>query len=313
LGNTADATGYGAVNYEYRIGKYEITIGQYVEFLNAVAKSDPYGLYNSSMATDWNVAGILRTGNSGTYAYSAIEPSGSVQISQATASGRPITYVSWFDAARFANWMHNGQGSGSTESGAYTLVAGQASGLAPARNQDAKFSIPTENEWYKAAYYKGGSTNAGYWAYATQSDSAPGNTIGGELNQANSISDQEWPITNAPTYDSTQNYLTNVGAFTGSQSFYGTFDQSGNVSQWNDLSGVANGDRGLRNGGWLKPASWQSSAYREQLAASEEWAYIGFRLASPVAVPEPSTCVLALVGLGIGGWAVRRRKLQRAA
>lgn len=31
------------------------------------------------------------------------------------------------------------------------------------------------------------------------------------------------------------------------------------------------------------------------------------------AVPEPSTYVLALFGLGIGGWAVRRRKLQRAA
>ena len=54
-GNAADpATGslYGDVNYEYSIGQYEITIGQYTEFLNAVAASDPYGLYNSSMASD---------------------------------------------------------------------------------------------------------------------------------------------------------------------------------------------------------------------------------------------------------------------
>jgi hypothetical protein len=69
-----------------------------------------------------------------------------------TAANRPITYVSWFDAARFANWMTNGQGSGSTETGAYDLTDGDLF-VAPAKTPGAVFSIPTENEFYKAAYF----------------------------------------------------------------------------------------------------------------------------------------------------------------
>jgi len=104
VGNAPDpATGglYGAVAYEYRIGKYDVTIGQYAAFLNAVAKTDAYGLYNTSMGTNLNIAGISRSGSPGSYAYSVMTNGGS-------SANRPITFVSWFDAARFANWMHNG-------------------------------------------------------------------------------------------------------------------------------------------------------------------------------------------------------------
>jgi len=145
-GNAADTTGYGAVAESFRIGKYEVTIQQYTAFLNAVAASDPYSLYSTNMAGDLNIAGISRSGTSGGYSYSVINNGG-------LSGNRPITFVSWFDAARFANWMQNGQGSGSTETGAYTLVGGQTSGTAPAKNPGATFYIPTENEWYKAAFY----------------------------------------------------------------------------------------------------------------------------------------------------------------
>ena len=50
-GNTRDANGYGGVPYEYRIGKFEVTIDEYASFLNAVAQADPYGLYSESMTT----------------------------------------------------------------------------------------------------------------------------------------------------------------------------------------------------------------------------------------------------------------------
>jgi formylglycine-generating enzyme len=87
---------------------------------------------------------------------------------------KPVNYVSWFDAARVSNWLMNGAtSSSSTETGAYTLNGGQTSGTAPAVNPGATFYVPTEDQWYKAAYYKGGGTNAGYWNYATQSDTAP--------------------------------------------------------------------------------------------------------------------------------------------
>ena len=48
----ATAAGYGSVAYTYQMGKYDVTVGQYCQFLNAVAKTDTYGLYNGSMATD---------------------------------------------------------------------------------------------------------------------------------------------------------------------------------------------------------------------------------------------------------------------
>ena len=118
LGNAADpATGsrYGAVAYNYTISKNETTISQYAEFLNAVAKTDTYNLYNTGMTTIY-VNGISRDGSSGSFTYSVTEGSGN----------KPITYVNWFDAARFTNWMHNDQPSGTqiagtTEDGAYTL------------------------------------------------------------------------------------------------------------------------------------------------------------------------------------------------
>ena len=283
-GNTADDTGYGAVADPFRIGKYEVTIGQYTDFLNAVAKSDPYSLYNPSMATDLNIAGISRTGASGSYRYSVMGPSGITPAGASSPGNRPIAYVSWFDSARFANWMQNGQGSGDTETGAYTLN-GATSGNAPARNSGAQYYIPTEDQWYKAAYYKGGGRNAGYWDYATQSDSQPWNLIGSSANQANFYT-TGYTVTQSSGDTPNQNLLTDVGAFTNSQSAYGTFDQSGNVMEWNDLTGTAGSSRGFRGGGWSAPGLYAWSNIRATHDPSIEILISGFRLASSVDVPE---------------------------
>jgi len=268
-GNANDpATGgiYGGVNYSYQIGKYDVTIGQYTNFLNAVAATDTYSLYSASMATNLNVAGISRSGTSGAYTYSVITNGGN-------SASRPITYVSWFDSARFANWMANGQPTGAqssttTENGAYN-VNGATSGNAPAKNVTnpntsaaPTFFIPTENEFYKAAYYSPvlNSGSGGYYTYATQSNTAPGNVIGSSANQANYYNGV-YSVTQSASASS-QNYLTDVGAFSGSGSFYGTFDQSGNVYQWNDLNGTSGSSRGQRGGGWYSPASSLSSSTR---------------------------------------------------
>jgi formylglycine-generating enzyme len=92
-GNANDTTGYGAVAFDYQISKNETTISQYAEFLNAVATTDTYGLYTPIMGTNANVAGILQSGSSGSYSYSVLAGSGN----------HPISYVSWFAAARFCN------------------------------------------------------------------------------------------------------------------------------------------------------------------------------------------------------------------
>jgi formylglycine-generating enzyme len=312
-GNANDTTDYGGVAYEYQIGKYDVTIGQYTAFLNSVAVTDPYSLYNTNMATNLNVAGISRSGSSGSYNYSVIG-----------SANKPITYVSWFDAARFANWMQNGQGSGSTETGAYTLVGGQTSGTAPAKNAGAAFYIPTEDEWYKAAYYSPllNSGSGGYYVHATQSDVAPGNTIGGGANQANWRTDNSpypYSVTQSSDYYASQNYLTDVGAFSNSASFYGTFDQSGNVFQWNDLDGAASSFRGLRGGLWNYNIAYLLSSFsRDTFPTSNEADIGGFRLASPFSGPAPVPeldpagmgGVLALLGGALG--LLERRRLKTA-
>jgi formylglycine-generating enzyme len=312
-GNANDTGGTlnGRVDYEYQIGKYAVTIGQYTAFLNAVdpTGANPNNIYNASMATFLNIAGISYTsGASAGSKYAVINNGGD-------SSNRPITYVSWFDAARFSNWMTNGQGSGSTEDGAYTLN-NATTGSAVARNPGAAFYIPTENEWYKAAYYSpnyGGSGVAGYYDYATQSDTAPGNIIGSGTNQANYLTGAGLSVTQSSSYDPNQNYLTDVGAFSGSGSFYGTFDQSGNVFQWNDLDGLASSgsSRGLRGGYWLDDAFSLSSSGRVTNDPSVEGNGVGFRLASPVVVPEPSTWVMGLLGIACGGWQMWRRRRAR--
>jgi formylglycine-generating enzyme required for sulfatase activity len=287
-----------------------VTIGQYAAFLNAVAATDTYSLYNPSMASDGNIKGIQQNGSSGSYTYSVIG-----------SGDRPITYVSWFDSARFANWMTNGQGSGSTETGAYTLN-GATSGNAVTANAGAAFRIPTLNEWYKAAYYAPtlNSGAGGYYTYPTQSNDAPGNTIGSTANQANCITGAGYSVTQSPSYDSNQNYLTDVGAFSGSGSFYGTFDQGGNVFQWNDLIGAADGSRGIWGGPWNGIAVNLSSSSGASLDPSNESSVIGFRLASPVSEPGPSSVpeidpnslgsvlVLVLGSLGL----LERRRLKAA-
>ena len=292
-GNAADSTGYGSVAHNFNIGTYEVTIGQYTDFLNSVAATDTYSLYNASMATDLNVAGISRSGPSGLYTYAVINNSGD-------SGNRPITFVSWFDAARFANWMNNGATVGaSTETGAYTLN-GATTGIIT-KNAGATWWIPSEDEWYKAAYYKGGGTNAGYWDYPTQSDTAPGNIVGGAANQAN-YNNGVYSVTQSASYVGTLNYLTDAGAFSNNASAYDTFDQGGNVWEWNDA--VIGSSRGLRGGSWDDFDCSLQSSLRFDLDPTDEYNIVGFRVAS---VPEPSTYGLLLMGAAALWW-WRRRK-----
>jgi formylglycine-generating enzyme required for sulfatase activity len=303
-GNAADTTGFpnpaGAVADAFQIMKYEWTNSQYKDFLNSVAATDTYSLYNASMGSDAR-GGITQSGASGSYTYAA----------KTNMGDKPVNYVSWFDAARVSNWLMNGgTSSSSTETGAYTL-AGGTSGNAPAVNNGATFYVPTENQWYKAAYYKGGSTNAGYWDYATQSDTDPTAVTAGSTGIGSSGSTGNFANYNsAASWNSQTGNVTTVGT-NGGASAYGLFDMSGNVFEWNDLTGAAGSSRGLRGGGWDDGAFNLSSSGRLTYDPSNEDFFIGFRLASPVAVPEPSTWVMGLAGIACGGWQMVRRRRAR--
>jgi formylglycine-generating enzyme required for sulfatase activity len=304
-GNAADDTTYGAVADEFRIMKFEFTNSQYTEFLNAIDPdgSNPYSVYNPSMSSDAR-AGIL---------FETDSTPGGKYVVKTNMGDKPVNFVSWFDAARVSNWLMNGAtGTSSTETGAYTLVGGQTSGTAPAVNPGATFYIPTENQWYKAAYYVGNGTNAGYWDFATQNDTTPTPVTSGSTGIGSAGSTGNFANYNQTAdWNAQDGNVTTVGT-NGGASAYAAFDMSGNVFEWNDLDGTAGSSRGLRGGSWDDMGSLLlSSSDRSAPDPSNEDRIIGFRLASPVPVPEPSTWVMAAAGLACGGWHMVRRRRAR--
>jgi formylglycine-generating enzyme required for sulfatase activity len=224
----------------------------------------------------------------------------------------PVVDVDYWDTLRFVNWMNNGEGNASTETGAYTLIGGNTDGYGtpsnassllanPQHNANATVWLPSENEWYKAAYYD--PANETYSTYATQSDTAPGNTIGNGADEANYYTGNGLSVTQSSSYNSSQNYLTAVGSFTDSASYYGTFDQSGDVFNWN--STIVDSDPVLRGGNWsYSTADSVSSSYRylSTNPTNEDYS-IGFRVAS---IPEPNSIMLILAG--VAGLALMRCK-----
>jgi len=261
LNNSSDSNGKGSVNYSYWIGKYEITISEYTTFLNNAAKTDSYGLWYG------NVMDITRTGTAGNYSY----------FSGGNAN-TPVTWVNWFDAARYVNWLHNGANTNaSTEDGAYNLN-GATSGLV-LKNSGAKYWLPSFDEWYKAAFYDPNKTiSGGYWNYATRTDL---------MN------------TSLANYQSAG--PSGVGAYA-NPSAYGTYDQNGNVSEWLSPDNLISTK--VVGGGWNSSDSALASTAS---GASENGGYqdggIGFRIAS--SVPEPSSLSLLLAG---GAVALAKRR-----
>jgi serine/threonine protein kinase/formylglycine-generating enzyme required for sulfatase activity len=261
-GNAADpSTGYGAVGYAYQMGMYEVTTAQYCQFLNAVAANDPYGLYNTYMYTGdhggGNGCAIQQSGSPGSFTYSI----------SAEWANRPVNHVSWGDAARFCNWLQNGQprgaeGDSTTETGAYTLSgATDLSSLAAVtRNPSATYFVPTVNEWCKAAYYDPNKPGgAGYWTYPTRSNTPPSNVVSSTgTNNANFGNWSSLP----------PSFLTEVGTFAKSPSPYGTFDQGGNVIEWTDTT-TDSTHRALLGGDYYWGADWLAAGHIDSLWPSD--------------------------------------------
>ena len=295
-GNAADpTTGYGAVAYAYQIGKYEVTNAEYTSFLNAVDPegANANGVYNVDM--DSVRGGIT---------YAAGAASGAKYTIRSNMGDKPVNQVSWYDAARFTNWLGNGQGAGSTETGAYTLN-GSTTGIIT-KNVGATVYLPSEDEWYKAAYYDptpsaGGGDN--YWLFATRSDTTP--TVA-SANSTGVISNPGANVANhysVADWNSQTGNVTTVGS-AGAGNYFGTADQAGNVWEWNDAV-IDTTFRGLRGGSWSDGAFALAAGTRTRFSPSNENNIVGFRVAS-VPVPEPSSFFPAML-ICIGVMMRRRR------
>ena len=245
----ANPNGCGAVSYGYRIGNYEVTNAQWNTFTAAAGAP---------------------TGNNGGYSWS----------SYYTGDQQPTTGVSWYEAAQFCNYLTSGDKSkGAYQFNGNNVNPGDFLGI----NRDAAISsygvayvIPTEDEWYKAAYYK--PNGSGYSLYANGTNTAP---VAGVQSNYNGVIGAPWNIN------------------TGTQEQNGTFDMMGNVWEWNETLFYGS-FRGLRGGSCLSDDRLASS-FRTDFPPDLEGGFVGFRVAE---VPEPATLFL----LGLGGLAVLRKR-----
>ncbi len=250
-------TGYGAVAYDYSIGKYEITNGQWDAFVSAAGS--PNG--NMSDAYDENVYW--------------------------TGANMPANNVSWLEAAQFCNYLTSGDKS----QGAYLFSGNNANpGDFLGIDRDSAvsahgviYAIPTEDEWYKAAYY----TGSGYSNYAFGTNNAPVAGVEAYYSQ---------PFPPAGPWQ--------VGD--GIEEQNGTFDMMGNVFEFSEA--LIAPYRNVRGGMYLAVDGgdeyYLSAAFRGKEEQHTEADYIGFRVSSIEPVPEPTTLALLTLGTLI----IRRRR-----
>ena len=278
--NPADTTGspnpVGSVAYTYNLGKYEVSRDQ-------IDKANAAGSLGITMfdMTNYGGNGLLK----------------------------PATGVSWYEAAKFVNWLNTStgntvaykfDGSGNFQLWSSTDAGYNANNLF--RNSLAKYWLPSSDEWYKGAY---GNPNGSWSKFPNGSDSAPAAVAGGtDANTA--VYDQS--LSTGPAD------ITNAGGL----SPYGTMAQAGNVREWNETAWNAPNDtvgegRLLRGGSWNFSSSYLDARLLQFLGPSVENSSpfspldnngnFGFRVAS---APEPSS--LSLLPLGGVVVALRRRK-----
>jgi formylglycine-generating enzyme len=248
-GNAADTggtVGCGAVGYNYRIGKYEVTNAQWDSF--TAAAGVPTG--NPSSAYD--------------------------QSAWFTGAQQPANGVSWYEAAQFCNYLT----SGNKSLGAYRLGTDGSIAVDRASAVSAygtAYVIPTQDEWYKAAYFK--PNGSGYSTYANGTDIAP----------STSNYCYGYPIHLSPW---------NIGSGTMEQN--GTFDMMGNVWEWNETL-FNSSDRGILGGSYWSVIDALPSSYWHNDPADSENNSVGFRI---VEIPEPATILL----LTLGGLLLRKSR-----
>jgi len=263
---------YGAVPYEYRAGIYEITEGM-------ITKATASGLVGVT-AGAW------------------------------TNQNQPAGNLNWFEAAAFVNFLNTNSGKTAAynlawSGSAWSMTLQAASnawtlgGTNLYRNKDAYYFLPSENEWYKAAYYNPAGTN--YFLYPTASSTVPtAVTNGTATNTAVFAGNTVSPVQPA------------VVTVAGALSTYGTMGQGGNLREWNEsaqdgLYNNANAIRAMRGGYYPALAGTLASTNRDFFDPFLVNASFGFRVAS---VPEPSTYALLLLGAGaMYLWKRRRNSL----
>jgi formylglycine-generating enzyme required for sulfatase activity len=296
IGNPGSSpSGLGAVPYLYLMSSKETTNTDYVAFLNAVDPNgtQTVGIFQPQMQSD--ARGGIAFDAAGTVGAKYSVKPGSLQPNGSYAT-MPANYINWFSAARFVNWLHNGQqnSAASMENGSYTLN-GITSGSVVPRNPGATFVLPTVDEWYKAAFFDGSA----YTQYQTNSNVAPT----ASLNIA---------LANVGNFANISSGPMDVGAYAASTSSYGLYEMLGNITEITETAGTSAGQFRPMGGGFAGSVSaWNALSAAQSISTTVTNPNYGFRVA---AVPEPSTFVLGGVAISaLAGYEWSRRRKVKAA
>jgi len=279
--------GRGRVDYEYKISKLEITTAQWLEFTNTFStQTDEYKFTNFG-PTFWGATFDTRYTGPGVKYKLRNDPN---------AAMRPVAGISWRDAARYCNWLHNGKSSNlnSLITGAYdTTTFGYSSGPvftdALTHLAGAKYWIPTLDEWMKAAYYdphRYGNDVGGWWSQANMSD-APG--ISGVPGVGTTSADLELPDFGE--------WGIPLGAYPQSVSPWGLLDTSGGAQEWTEGAATSQNptDRVVRGSYAGGSTGYDSIAFSYSSPPDGFFATEGLRICSAVPTPSVSSLGFAFV------------------
>jgi len=224
--NRPDQNGIGGVPYVYELAKCQLTNAEWCEFLNAVGygKAIVLKLYHKDM-TSGILGGIgIEEGRESSsssrkeFADSTVNLNLQPQPSFTSKPGwerKPVVYIRYVDVCRYCNWLS----SGDTERGSYDMTQ-----EVPHRLPGATYFIPSNSEWYKAAYWRDGR----YVNYPT-GDELP------TLDQANFERGDDLSV--GPPY-----YFADVDDFADSATPDGVVQMGGNA--WEMLEDVSRNGAG---------------------------------------------------------------------
>jgi len=215
-GNAPDTTGVpnpaGSVDYEYRIAKYEFTRG------DALA--------------------VFQAGDLATFGGDPIFYGDYTFLTELPADAA-VSGISWNNAARIINWMNLSKGFPPAYNYEYEPGQSRYAHNAPVlnwepddpgydesnplRNSMAHYFLPTDDEWYKAAYFDPELEK--YWDYPTGSDEAPTPVVSG--------TDPNTAVYTHPPTGTTSGWVVPVTQ-AGGLSAYGVMGMGGNIHEWNE-------------------------------------------------------------------------------
>ncbi|MBX3386579.1 MAG: SUMF1/EgtB/PvdO family nonheme iron enzyme, partial [Phycisphaeraceae bacterium] len=310
------AIGRGGVNYEYRIGRFEVTTAQWVEFYNAAF----------DRPADDRIPHLIPSDHWGAVSTPAMTPGGQRWRVPVGNEYRAVGDISWRMAAIYCNWLHNDKATNREAflSGAYDVstfgYVGDSNTFSDqaARSPGAKFFIPTWDEWLKAAHYdpnKNGQDQGGWWKFSTTSDVIPligpppswlpGAGIGDDRTGDAEANAAGW----GPLFPQFSPFSVPLGSYPTVQSPWGLLDVAGGTSEWTEsiFTGPGLPPTRIYDGRWwfdgppIADAIYARSAQFPNVSIFEH----GFRVAA--VVPSPGSIMVFMIGAHLFTGRRRRR------